>query len=404
MTESKKNALLVASISIVVLLIGFALFEIKDVPDAKWKKAYDYNDQEPNGLYVFKECMRRYFGVDNKVSNIYSDTMSNQGLYISFHEGVHSDGDIDTLINLAYKGNDILLVSKYFPEYMNEITDQYTEVKYQYDDKLKFAFTTKDSIDIRNYQYQFYNQEFERKDSLAYYIIGLDSLSNKDMVLVKANGNSALMIKYPFGDGNIYCHLMPELFINASYRQEGLFQYSENIFSIFDPAFIVFLINVNGVVRNEHEHPLQYVMSSPSLKWAYYLLVIGLLIYAIFGGRRRQKAIPIIDKNENTSLEYIKTISQLFYQQDKHEKLVAHMRDIFYYKMEKKFFVKRNHPTYLETLAKKTKIPASELSYVLDRFKNTEDNYTFQADQLIALHNRIEAIYKLVNKPKNNTK
>ena len=399
-SESQKNIVLVACISLAIFLIGFLLFEIREIPNVKWRYSLDYNDKEPYGLYVFKENLNRYFNVNQSIYQIYSDTSSTDGLYIHMDDTPFSSATIDTLIEISKKGNDILLVSSYFPQQLDSVNYDYIAREYQYSDELRFKFKPKSGSDNKEYKYQFFNQEFDLKDSTGYNLFEIDSLAGENRIITTANDSLALMVKYSFESGNIYYHAMPELFVNSSYRQDDIFQYTEDVFSLFDPKFIVLLKNVNGVTRESNSHPLEYIMSSPPLKWAYYLLVITLFLYAIFGSKRKQKAIPIEEKNENTSLEYIETVSQLFYQQDKHEKLVAHMRDVFYYRMEKKYFVNRDHPTYLETLSKKSRIPEKELSFVLDRFKNLEDKYSFESDQLITLHNRIEAIYKLLDNPK----
>ena len=139
-------------------------------------------------------------------------------------------------------------------------------------------------------------------------------------------------------------------------------------------------------------------MSQPALKAAYYLMIFGVLLYVFFGGKRKQKIIPVTLKNKNTSLEYIETVSQLFYQQGQHEKLVAHMRNIFHHKMQKKFFVAPDNPNYLAILSKKSKISESEFQYVMDRFKNLDDNFDFRGDQLVSLNRRLENIYKEIEK------
>jgi len=190
------------------------------------------------------------------------------------------------------------------------------------------------------------------------------------------------------------------MFFNYSYRQPQMFDYTQSILTYFDPDHIVFLNALTNIERPPNEHPLQFIMSSPPLKTAYYLFVIGLFLYAVFEGRRKQKSIPITDKNENTSLEYIETVSQLFYQQNQHEKLVAHMKSIFFHKMEQKYFIKKDNPEYLAILTKKSKIPKSDLIYILDRFQNLDENYTFKGDQLVGLNKRLEQIYAFINRNK----
>ena len=84
----------------------------------------------------------------------------------------------------------------------------------------------------------------------------------------------------------------------------------------------------------------------------------------------------------------------MFYQQGQNEKLVAHIRDIFHHKMQKRYFIAPDNPNYLKVLSKKSKISQTELQYVMDRFKNLEDNFDFRGDQLVSLNRRLEAIYK----------
>jgi hypothetical protein len=40
-----------------------------------------------------------------------------------------------------------------------------------------------------------------------------------------------------------------------------------------------------------------------SLRWAWYLTLLGVIIYAIFHAKRRQNVIPIIEPKQNNSLK-----------------------------------------------------------------------------------------------------
>ncbi len=74
------------------------------------------------------------------------------------------------------------------------------------------------------------------------------------------------------------------------------------------------------------------------------------------------------------------------------------MRNIFYHKMQKKYFVAPDNPNYVAVLAKKSKISTTELQFVMDRFKNLDDNFDFRGDQLVSLNRRLEHIYKKIAK------
>jgi len=393
--KNKAN-IIILCISLIVVLLGFLFFEIRKVPDYKWQQKFDYEDEEPMGLFVFKELVTRFYDdIDHEIQEKYKDTTATNGLYF-YGQNSNNSLNIDSVLNIIDKGNDVFIFSEYFPYELNDTIDNYYDTEYHFSDSLRINFTNDSLAFDSTFIYSFINNEFEIQNKTFYLLSASLGDTNIDHI-VTANDSLVLLISIPFENGNLYYHVLPQLFFNYSYRQPKMFVYTEKILSHFDPDYVVFLNTLTDKERPPTEHPLQFIMSSPPLKAAYYLFIIGLILYAVFGGKRRQKAIPITDKNENTSLEYIETVSQLFYQQNQHEKLVAHMKNIFFHKMEQKYFIKKDNPAYLEILAKKSKIPETDLKYILDRFRNHDENYSFQADQLVSLNNRIEQIYTFIN-------
>ena len=55
-------------------------------------------------------------------------------------------------------------------------------------------------------------------------------------------------------------------------------------------------------------------MSQPALRITWRLMLLGLLLYLIFKGKREQRIIPIIKKPENTTVEFAQSISSLYFQ------------------------------------------------------------------------------------------
>lgn len=401
-----KSFIIFVCISLLIILLAAMVYEVRDVPDVEWKEGVRYDDDGPNGFYILKEMANKYYeNAEVSTKKYYQDTSLSNSLYVYISEFDIGESQLDTIINVANHGNDFLLIVSDFPYQFNDSTAGYFSADYVFSDKLTLEVTNRVTNQENTYNYKFQDREFKQLDSAGYFVLMEDEYNpGKNRPVIKANESHAMMVHMPVGEGNIYFHILPELFRNYSYREDSMFNYTQDVYSFFDPEAVFFLETINGMKNSPSSHPLQYIMSSPPLKAAYLLLIFALLAYVIFGGKRRQKVIPISEKNENTSLEYIETVSQLFYQQGKHEKLVKHIRDIFYYKMEKKFFIKKDHPNYLETLAKKSKVPKEELSFVLNRYKNVEDRFTFQPDQLAILHKRVEQIYAFIESVDNQSK
>jgi len=53
------------------------------------------------------------------------------------------------------------------------------------------------------------------------------------------------------------------------------------------------------------------------------------LIYVIFGAKRRQRKIPILETNRNTSLEFVETIGRLYFQQQDHKGIIKKQMHLF---------------------------------------------------------------------------
>ena len=395
MSRNKTILIVVAALLLLIILIG-SFTEYREVPVHQWKEKYNYNDEQPQGLYIFKELVTRYFkNVPMTLNGYPEDTINSNSLYIQFVPDNLEYDDTQTLLEIANSGNDVLIISDFYDDNIAESLDHYLDDAYVEDSSMSFNFTDPNLAADTNYIYNFHNRDFKTNLLTKFYLLE-DYIEIKPFVKVCTPDRLIVMAGFPKGEGRIFYHVKKDLFYNYSYRQNQMFEYTQKVFAHFDPQHVYLLnpISLYGDNSQASNNPLDFIMKQPALKAAYYLLILGILLYVFFGGKRKQKIIPVTIKNKNTSLEYIETVSQLFYQQGQHEKLVRHMRNIFHHKMQKRFFVAPDNPNYLKVLSKKSKISETELQYVMDRFKNLEDNFKFRGDQLVSLNRRLENIYK----------
>ena len=70
------------------------------------------------------------------------------------------------------------------------------------------------------------------------------------------------------------------------------------------------------------QSPLRELLKRPPLRWAVYLMMLGVVLFMIFTARRHQRVIPIVEKPKNRSLEFIQLIGTLYYQRHDHADLV----------------------------------------------------------------------------------
>ncbi|MCH2042984.1 MAG: hypothetical protein MK212_02500, partial [Saprospiraceae bacterium] len=75
--------------------------------------------------------------------------------------------------------------------------------------------------------------------------------------------------------------------------------------------------------------PLEYIRSEPTLVWAWYVLLGTGLLYVLFRAKRKQRIIPVVAPNRNTSLEFVNTISSLYFQQQNHKTIFRKQMQLF---------------------------------------------------------------------------
>lgn len=411
--SKNSTTILIVAIVLLVLSVLAIFFEFGEVSAHRWQEKYDYEDEEPYGLYIFKELTTRYFDdVEVSINDVLDQSSGKGNLYIQFVPYGISDNAVDSLLLLAESGNDILIIADDYDQRIAEKMPQYYAMNYNFDSIFTFNFTHPSIASDTNYIYAFAQEnKFDFLEDSYFKLLQFeDSIYSQDLdyIKVSAQDSMALMVGFPIGEGHLYYHMHKEMFYNNSYRQPSMMDYTQAVLAHFEPEKI-YMLNPLTIFKkgsNNFNNPLAFIMSQPALKTAYYLLVLGTVLFVFFGGKRKQKIIPVNVKNKNTSLEYIETVSQLFFQQGQHEKLLKHMSDIFYHKMQKRFFIKPDHPNYVRMLSKKSRIPEAEIKYVLQRFKVREKNYRLTSDQLASINARLESIYNLIeNKDfKTNTR
>ena len=67
-----------------------------------------------------------------------------------------------------------------------------------------------------------------------------------------------------------------------------------------------------------HRTPLEYIFSQAALRQAWYLILAAAGLFVLFRAKRRQRIIPVLPENRNTSLEFVQTIGRLYFLEQNH--------------------------------------------------------------------------------------
>ena len=218
--------------------------------------------------------------------------------------------------------------------------------------------------------------------------------TTKVTVLGKIKGLGVNFIKHELGAGNIYIHSNPLVFTNINFVETVNAPYVSKAFSYL-PVKKTYWDEFYKPLRKAHASPLSYVLSQAPLKAAYVLLLVTLILFLLFQSRRKQRAIPVIESKKNTSLNFVKTLSSLYYYRKNHRDIAHKKYNHFLEHIRDKYYMKTasiNHE-FIEELSYKTGIEEKELWNIFSGCKEMLAQQAINEPKLHKINNLIESFY-----------
>jgi hypothetical protein len=149
-------------------------------------------------------------------------------------------------------------------------------------------------------------------------------------VLAENQRQEPVLLRLRHGQGHIWICTVPLAFTNYYLLQEDGRRFMAGVFSLL-PERPVLWDEYYKAGREGSQSPLRYILEQPALEAAYFTAVGLLLLTVLVHGRRRQRAIPVVEPLRNTSREFAGTIARLYWQRGDHadlaRKLTAQFRE-----------------------------------------------------------------------------
>lgn len=159
------------------------------------------------------------------------------------------------------------------------------------------------------------------------------------------------------GEGVFIINRTPISMTNYFLLQGNNKSYFEKLFSFFYqyPSTVTWYNMYDRLPRDDNENDLGNLLNFPPLFYAFLMLLALLLLYTLFEGRRRQRIIPILTPLKNTSLDFVETVGNLYFNKRNHKNLSEKMILHYLESLRSKYNVKTNtfDEEFISTLSKK---------------------------------------------------
>jgi len=201
-------------------------------------------------------------------------------------------------------------------------------------------------------------------------------------------------VRIRYRNGYFFLHLDPEAFTNFYLLKNADAGYVENVLTLMPHERVYFFTNdarddVNGSL-------LRFLYRNVALRWAWWLLLGGILVFIIFNAKRRQRIIPIITPLTNTTVEFVQTIANLYRQEGDHGTLAEKKVVYFLERVRQEFLVDTTKldDAFIKRLHLKSGKPEEDIRRVCDLINNFKRNrFSINEEELIAFNEATEKIF-----------
>tara|TARA_R110000868_G_scaffold120862_1_gene320839 strand:+ start:512 stop:1723 length:1212 start_codon:yes stop_codon:yes gene_type:complete len=389
------------------VLIGIVVTEIVRPKPLNWRSSYTAADKIPFGCYVlFKELPNLFpdqeiYSSNESLYNILAGRDSSKtSNYLLINDFLDLDKqEAHQLLQYVHDGNDTFIAASSFGDILSDTLNIEVETQYSIKEDTVQIHLTNNSFSKRNYNLSrgVYNTHFSSVDSLNTTLLGYLSFNPEEGLINKASTKKTEgpnFIRVKFGKGNFFLNTTPQTFTNY-YMLKDNADYVANAFSYLGDKDVYWdNYKKSGLVVISS--PMRFILNQESLRWAYYLGMIGLLIFVVFKAKREQRIIPVIKPLENSSIEFAKAVGGLYYEHRDFTDLTSKKINYFLEHIRSHYYL--NTETITEKTARdlsaKSGKPLSETQEIIDLITYLRNKTHHSEQDVIQLNKKLNQFKK----------
>ena len=369
----------------IAVLIGIIVTEIVRPRPINWRPSYTSVSKIPFGCFVLFNELPNIFSnseVKSVESSMYDALLQRDSTilsnYLIINDYIYLDEqETNQVLKYVANGNHVFIAT-------NNLTGKLA-------DTLNIEVTQQYGIQEDSVKASFTNKSFQQKDFFftrgvnPSYFVSLDTLNTEVLGHLEFKSSSLLetnkeetnvrpnFIKTSFGKGNFIINTLPVAYTNF-YILDNNKNYTTQSLSYLN-NHLLYWDDYKKSGRKVITSPMRFVLNQPALKWGYYLLVIGLLLFVVFKAKREQRIIPVIKPLENSSVAFAKTVGSLYYQNRDYTNLNNKKITYFLTYIRNRYYVNttildENLITQLSAKASKSKDETKALIELIESLKN----------------------------------
>ncbi len=373
------------------VFVLITLLEMLKPKPLDWTPSFSSFEKIPWGTYALYEILGDVFPRDSirlNTNSLYEsldteEASSHQNIIIIAYRFDPDEIDATTLLEFAALGNDVFLAAEFFSP--------------SFQDSLGFSimpdYTIPDSVVC-----------VLEGDSYPSKVSGLPCFfakydTAKAQVLGTDDKNKPIFIRMQYGSGFVYLHSVPWVFTNYNFLKNGNDRYVEAALSYLGSGSIIWDEYYKGA-RNEFRSPLAFILSNAALWWAYVTALVGILLFVVVEGKRKQRIIPVLPPLRNETLSFVDTLARLYFHHAHHKDVAVRMRLYFLEFVRSRYSIgtERLDDEFIRTLSNKTGMTQDDLHRLVGALTALDTQHNLATKELMQLNKQLEHFYEQCRK------
>lgn len=365
-------------------------------------------DKEPMGGYVFKYLAKKSFAIDDFNYNnqpfdnwykkfLQENYQATKSIYfilaprvLSFHDEALA---IEEYVN---QGNTLFIAANYIDPFLLE------QFHVNINDELSL-FGSGEMFKMRETQKKLADTALFKPNTFSFFFYPVQKkivvdTANQFEVLGLNNYDKADLVRIKHGKGQVIIMTNVQACTNYFLLTKNNMNYALGAFSYL-PNGSTNIYWDDFYRRHNTRTPkgksiFSALLSIPPLRYAFYILLAMAAAWIITNLFRRQRAIPLLQPNINSSKEFTQTIARLYFNKKDNRnialKIIAHLQD----HLRNKYYIHYTgmNEDFANILAGKTGLPAEKTKALAETIYTVQHNAYIDDTTLLNLNAQVQEV------------
>ncbi len=381
-----------------VLFVLYVVAELNKPKPIDWSVTLTQKDKIPFGSWVLFNQLKDVFpnaGVRSYQSSLLNiddeQPAANSVLLIVTETFDPSETELKTLRLFVTGGHPVLIAASNFGKRVGkQFNLKTTQRPVIVGNDSSELLLTNPTLQAGNH-YRFANntvsEYFSKIDTARSTVLGTDKNLQPNFV------------RYALGQSYLYFHAAPLSFSNYFMLHKNNAKYTAACLSYL-PAntAMVYWDEYFKPGGNFSATPLRYFLSNIALLWALRISLAALLLYVLFQTKRRQRIIPVLEPLKNTSLQFVQTVSSVYFNQKDNGGIASKKIAYFLEFIRNRFYLKTSETDseFIDNLGKKSGVAKPEIEKLVTLINYIQSGQPVSDSLLLKLEARMSAFYNQV--------